>query len=319
MKRFIILLTAFLYLFPCTMASAESKVTLYAPDGRTVTVYNSQVSSFLKVGWYKSYSEVTTKLYAPDGRQITVYNSQVADFLKVGWFKNYKDVTTKLYAPDGRQITVYNSQVADFLKVGWYKNYSDVTTTLYAPGGKTITVYNSEVPSYLNVGWSKNKSSTMYNIKEKVINEYKYILKQNLADEYMLFDINKDGIAELILCGPAVAITAGGNTLQIYSYSNGKVVKLKNKDPFFDVYHDGYNLFFEFDHAATGGIYKLEYDCEYSPYYIHINYDVSPHLPPIYTNRYNQQISHTTYTRFMSSLQKLPRYSIYNTAPINGI
>lgn len=65
----------------------EDTVTLYAPDGRTVTVSESEVESYLAVGWYRTLAETQQTLYAPDGSVITVYKSEVALYKNVGWYE----------------------------------------------------------------------------------------------------------------------------------------------------------------------------------------------------------------------------------------
>ncbi|MBQ3111247.1 MAG: copper amine oxidase N-terminal domain-containing protein [Clostridia bacterium] len=65
----------------------ENTVTLYAPDGRTIDVYESDVESYLAVGWYRTFAETQQTLYAPDGSVITVYKSEVAAYKNVGWYE----------------------------------------------------------------------------------------------------------------------------------------------------------------------------------------------------------------------------------------
>lgn len=64
----------------------ETKVTLYALDGRTIEVKESEVSAYLNVGWYRTLAETKQTLYAPDGRTITVFKAEVPAYLNVGWY-----------------------------------------------------------------------------------------------------------------------------------------------------------------------------------------------------------------------------------------
>lgn len=65
----------------------ENKVTLYALDGRTIEVLESEVSVYLNVGWYRTLQETQQILYAPDGRTITVFKSEVPGYKNVGWYE----------------------------------------------------------------------------------------------------------------------------------------------------------------------------------------------------------------------------------------
>ena len=65
----------------------ENKVTLYALDGRTIEVLESEVSAYLNVGWYRTLQETQQILYAPDGRTITVFKSEVPGYKNVGWYE----------------------------------------------------------------------------------------------------------------------------------------------------------------------------------------------------------------------------------------
>ncbi len=90
-------------------------------------------------------------LYALDGRTITVWSNEVDDYLSVGWY--YAPVT-QLYAADGRTLVVATSEVDAYVAVGWYTDINDAKVTLYAPDGRTIAVWNNEVDAYKAVGWS---------------------------------------------------------------------------------------------------------------------------------------------------------------------
>ena len=78
--------------------TTESIITMYAPDGRTIEVLQSEVESYQNVGWY--LMPVTT-MYAPDGRTIVVPQDEVNDYLNVGWYQTYneaKDANTPSYS-----------------------------------------------------------------------------------------------------------------------------------------------------------------------------------------------------------------------------
>ena len=98
-------------------------------------------------------AEESRTLFAMDGRTLSVPKSQVQEYLNVGWYENYEDTVQTLYAADGRTVSVYKAEVPSYLAVGWYAGYEETRQTLYAADGRTVTVYKAEVPSYLAVGW----------------------------------------------------------------------------------------------------------------------------------------------------------------------
>ena len=74
-----------------TVEIVENKVTLYALDGRTIEVLESEVPAYLNVGWYRTLTETQQTMYAPDGRTITVFKSEVAAYKNVGWYETQAD------------------------------------------------------------------------------------------------------------------------------------------------------------------------------------------------------------------------------------
>lgn len=73
--------------FEETTVVEENKVILYALDGRTIEVLESEVPAYLNVGWYRTLAETQQTMYASDGRTITVFKSEVADYKNVGWYE----------------------------------------------------------------------------------------------------------------------------------------------------------------------------------------------------------------------------------------
>ena len=92
----------------------EPTVTMYALDGRTLEVAQSQVDAYKEVGWY---TEPVITMYALDGRTEIVPQSQVSAWQSVGW---YTEPVVTMYALDGRTEIVPQSQVNDWKNVGWY-------------------------------------------------------------------------------------------------------------------------------------------------------------------------------------------------------
>lgn len=105
-----------------------SVITMYAPDGRTVTVYKAEQEAWQKVGWY--VAPVIT-MYAPDGRTVTVYKTEQEAWQKVGW---YDTPVTTMCAPDGRTVIVYKAEAEAWEKVGWYEIISGDDTYVNQQG-----------------------------------------------------------------------------------------------------------------------------------------------------------------------------------------
>jgi hypothetical protein len=123
MKKLLVLGGLSLSLFissgvPATGIS-ETKVALYALDGRVEYFDVSQVSEQLSVGWYE---EPMQYLYALDGRCVLFKQSEVEEQLTVGW---YVAPVQLLYAADGRTEVFYKTDVPAQLTVGWYENKID--------------------------------------------------------------------------------------------------------------------------------------------------------------------------------------------------
>lgn len=106
-------------LFKQASESITKTVTMYAADGRTIDVLESEIEAYKKVGWY---IEPVTQMYALDGRTIYVHNSEVEAHKNVGW---YLTPVTTMYAPDGRTIVVPQDEVTAYQNVGWYQTSSE--------------------------------------------------------------------------------------------------------------------------------------------------------------------------------------------------
>lgn len=169
MKKFISMIIAVAIVFSCfPVAFAENTtITMYALDGRTIEVAETEAASYNRVGWY--YTPVTV-VYATGNRTLVIPQEQLQEYLTVGW---YTEPVTTLYAADGRTIVVYQSEVAAYTNVGWY---TEPLVTLYSMDGRTITVLKSEVAAYTKVGWYTSQSE-INAIKEKEENE-KALLSQ---------------------------------------------------------------------------------------------------------------------------------------------
>ena len=132
---------------------SKNVVKMYAPDGRQIKIYKSEVEAYKNVGWFEKKTEITKTMYAPDGREVLIYLTQIPAFKAVGWFENKADVTKTMYAPDGREIAVYIAEIEAYKNVGWFENKSEVVTDMQSLDGRQIVVYNSQVQDYKNLGW----------------------------------------------------------------------------------------------------------------------------------------------------------------------
>lgn len=94
---------------------------LYAPD-KSAVFKKSEVPAQLTVGWSE---EPFVTLYALDGRKTEVVESEVSSYLNVGWYRTLAETQQTMYAPDGRTITVYKSEVSTYKNVGWYETKSE--------------------------------------------------------------------------------------------------------------------------------------------------------------------------------------------------
>ena len=123
---------------------ADSKITVYAPDGRTATIYSSQLQAWKNVGWY---DYPVTRMYTPDGRTAVISKNAVESWKNVGW---YDYPVVKVYAPDGRTAVISKNALQSWKSVGWY-DYP--VTTMYAPDGRTAVINSNQVQAWINVGW----------------------------------------------------------------------------------------------------------------------------------------------------------------------
>ncbi|MDD6485081.1 MAG: hypothetical protein PUF72_11030 [Clostridiales bacterium] len=130
--------------------TAVSAQMMYAPDGRSEDVPDTDVYAWENVGWYQ---RPVTRVYAPDGSSSVIYSSDVDDAVKNGW---YQQPVVYVYAPDGSSSLVYKSDVAALKSKGWY---SEPVTTIYAPDGRSSVVYKKDVQSWVNVGWFTSKAA----------------------------------------------------------------------------------------------------------------------------------------------------------------
>lgn len=118
----------------------EPTVTMYAPDGRTIDIAQSEVEAYENVGWYK---EPVVLMYAADGRTRYTLQSEVEAYQGVGW---YTEPVVLMYAADGRTRYTLKSEVDAYKKVGWYTEpYTPPKTNSSSSGSSSGVVRGSTV------------------------------------------------------------------------------------------------------------------------------------------------------------------------------
>ena len=118
----------------------KEKLTMYAPDGREIVVYLSEVETYKNVGWYENKNDIIRTMYAPDGRETTIYLSEVEAYKGVGWYENRSDVIHTLYAYDGREITVFLCDVPLYQSLGWYADRNEVIAVMSSPNKQKMSL-----------------------------------------------------------------------------------------------------------------------------------------------------------------------------------
>ena len=143
MKKYFKIIISLVLLVSCICTSAFA-FTMYAPDGRTIDVPESDVELWQAVGWFTS--PIVT-IYAPDGREANILASELEAYLNWGW---YSIPVQYIYAPDGRVAVVKKSEVEAYVDVGWY---TEPVKTLYSLDGRVIVVVASAAEEYAKYGW----------------------------------------------------------------------------------------------------------------------------------------------------------------------
>lgn len=100
------------YVLPNETAT-ESTVTLYALDGRTTDVLESEVYAYLNVGWYRTLQETQQTVYAPDGRTMTIYKSEVPLYTNLGWYETQYEAQAANKASNTNKTSSADNSSAD--------------------------------------------------------------------------------------------------------------------------------------------------------------------------------------------------------------
>ena len=165
---------------------SASAATLYATDGRTIDVADSDIALWESVGWYKEAD--TIMVYAEDGRTQRIPTVAFDAWHSVGW---YSAPVMRVYATDGRSELILKENYEAWKKVGWMDTPMEL---LYAPYiNEVYKIAKADFPS----AWTM----------------------------YIYYDINKDGVRELIVDD---GLYEAGRRYYVYTIVDGKVVFLGN-------------------------------------------------------------------------------------------
>ena len=104
-----------------SVAHAEKMTTMYASDGRTIRVAQSQVAAYGKVGWYEHLYDVVVQMYDPNGELCSVYVDEAYAKISKGYKYAESTSTQLMFSDDGRFIYVPHAQVEAYIGVGWYR------------------------------------------------------------------------------------------------------------------------------------------------------------------------------------------------------
>lgn len=162
-RRILCLLLTCVVLFTAFIPFAKAdEVTMYASDGRTISVKQSDISLWMDVGWFETAEDARIiTMYALDGRTIEIPQYYREAYRKVGWYNTREEVTLMMYSTDGRTIEVYKDAAEAHHKVGWYYNLSDVTVPMYDKDGVEYSVFKDNVEKELANGLVLDKSDVM--------------------------------------------------------------------------------------------------------------------------------------------------------------
>ncbi len=197
MKKVLCLLVIAFTLITSNIALTNSYVTMYALDGRTISVPEEDINKWKAVGWY-ALAPVT--MYALNGKEIKVPAEKVSAYEKVGW---YQTPPATVYALDGRVKNVPQDRVEDYVNVGWYK---EVPVAMIARDYRIIYVPANDVEAYKKVGWFVRIHPSEYgavyakNIQDIIEKYGKFEQGGTKGLRYgVLIDFERDMVPELVL------------------------------------------------------------------------------------------------------------------------
>lgn len=78
-------------------------VRVYAANGKTTEVLESELSLYLQAGWYRTPEETQQTLYHPDGSTKIVFKAEVPAYLKDGWYEHQYEAQIANYQEQKEQ------------------------------------------------------------------------------------------------------------------------------------------------------------------------------------------------------------------------
>ena len=148
-------------------------VTMYALDGRTLTVFANEVKINEALGWYRY---PVTKIHALDGESKVIPTGEEDTWLEAGW---YSYPVMMIYALGGESKVIPSNEKDDWMKSGWYvqpiiplpPNFNKTTTLpviSISTGGASISRtedYTNCTVSVFNVGGEQALSNVTGGIR----------------------------------------------------------------------------------------------------------------------------------------------------------
>ena len=86
-----------------TVSHDEPGAILYAANGKTIEVLESELSLYLQTGWYRTLEETQQTLYHPDGSTMIVFKAEVPAYLKDGWYEHQYEAQIANYQKQKEQ------------------------------------------------------------------------------------------------------------------------------------------------------------------------------------------------------------------------
>ena len=245
MKRLLtFILASVLAVSALSVTASAAYVTMYAQDGRTISVHDSQVQAYKNVGWY---TEPFVTMYALDGRRIQVQKSQVGAYQKVGWYtdddmywKHYVEPDMQSMYNQNDYVSLYFSAQVRIEEDPYSPHYTDKLYTY-----RTRAMDKWRVASGCPVGVTantydiiehKNDGSFRYNIDYTNIS-YKPIIaiKEQLSicnvfGDVLYEDVFKLGTGQKLYIGPGETahnwgLTFSKSNVSYYNLSSARFIK----------------------------------------------------------------------------------------------
>lgn len=220
MKKVLLLLMVAVMLFSSLTVSAASVVTMYAPDGRTINVYDYEVSSYKSVGWY---DYPVTTVYAPGGRHMVIASWETQAYTNAGW---YTYPVVHVFDDD------LNPYLINLGEAEYYINRGYNLPTYCADG---VTIYGGSGYYYYHKNnWGSITSIDSFSISYTVVNTSGKTICVR-PDTVKINGVSFNGVmSENIPAGTSKAVQITVNGPSIYSHGIRNISKVESSVRFFD-------------------------------------------------------------------------------------